>query len=141
MRQDYPVTVKTGHSVAEVILSVEEILFTGIEAPDVLVILSPEGLKKVQPEISRLDTKTIVYKHAQLPTVETPGRNMELDFSQAGKHAMRKEFWPIMAVGEVIRDLGILELEALREALKMQPAFAEANLVAVEAGKGSSRLV
>ena len=64
---------------------------------------------------------------------------MELDFSQAGKHAMRKEFWPIMAVGEILRDLGILEIEALREALKMQPAYAEANLAALEAGIGAAR--
>ena len=139
MRQDYPVTVKTGHSVAEVILSTEEIFFTGIEAPDVVVILSPEGLKKAQTRLPSLGSEAVVYTHATLAPIEVPGRKMELDFSQAGKHAMRKEFWPIMAVGEVLRDLGILELDALCEALKMQPAYAEANLAAVEAGRGAAR--
>ncbi len=139
MRQDYPVTVKTGHSVAEVILSTEEILFTGIEAPDVVVILTPEGMSKAQARLPSLTSEAVVYKHAKLPPIETPGRKMELDFSQAGKHAVRKESWPIMAVGEVLRDLGILEIEALREALKIQPAYAEANLAALEAGIGAAR--
>jgi len=46
-RDDYPVTVKSGHSISEIILSPEEILYTGIERPDALIIVAEEGLNKV----------------------------------------------------------------------------------------------
>lgn len=44
----YPVTVGTGYSTSTVILSPDEILFTGISKPDVMVALFPEGLNVVR---------------------------------------------------------------------------------------------
>jgi pyruvate/2-oxoacid:ferredoxin oxidoreductase beta subunit len=41
---DYPVTVKSGHSTADVILSAEPILHMGITQPDVMAVLFAEGL-------------------------------------------------------------------------------------------------
>ena len=49
---EYPITVGTGFSVAEVILSTEEINYTGIESPDVLIITSNDGLEKTKANIS-----------------------------------------------------------------------------------------
>ncbi len=49
---EYPITVGTGFSVAEVILSTEEIHYTGIESPDVLIITSDDGLEKTKANIS-----------------------------------------------------------------------------------------
>ena len=43
-RDDYPVTVKTGHVLSELVLSPEEILYAGVPAPDVALVLFPEGL-------------------------------------------------------------------------------------------------
>jgi 2-oxoglutarate/2-oxoacid ferredoxin oxidoreductase subunit beta len=42
-KNDNPVTQGTGFSVSEVILSPEEVLFTGIEKPEALLIVSDEG--------------------------------------------------------------------------------------------------
>jgi 2-oxoglutarate ferredoxin oxidoreductase subunit beta len=42
-RNEYPVTVKSGHSVSEIVLSPQEILYTGISKPDLMVVLFPEG--------------------------------------------------------------------------------------------------
>jgi 2-oxoglutarate ferredoxin oxidoreductase subunit beta len=137
LRHDYPVTVRSGYSVAEAIVSPSEILFTGVELPDVIVALTPEGLQKVAPKIGRLGSDADVYLHSKLPDVETKARLKRFDFSQAGKHAAKKDHWPIMAVAEVLRDLGDLPVEALKEALALRPASATQNLEAVEASMGS----
>jgi len=39
-RDDYPITVKTGHSIAELVLSPREIHFTGAARPDAMIVLS-----------------------------------------------------------------------------------------------------
>lgn len=48
MKGEYPVNVGTGFSVAEVILSREPINYTGLEEPDVIIIVGEEGLQKVK---------------------------------------------------------------------------------------------
>jgi hypothetical protein len=125
--------------VAEAILSPEEILFTGVELPDVIIALTPDGLKKVEAQIGRLGPQAEVYLHAKLPRIETEARLVQLDFSQAGKHAAKKDHWPIMAVAEVLRDLEIFPIDALKEALALRPRSAAAFLDAVEASVGSAR--
>ena len=47
-KNDYPVTVGTGYSVSEVQLSPEPILYTGIDEPDAVLIVSADGLREVQ---------------------------------------------------------------------------------------------
>ncbi len=47
-KNDNPITVGTGFSLAEVVLSPFEISYTGIEWPDALVITSAEGLAEVR---------------------------------------------------------------------------------------------
>lgn len=49
---EYPITVGTGFSVAEVILSRKEINYSGIESPDVIAIISEDGLRKVKDKIN-----------------------------------------------------------------------------------------
>jgi Pyruvate/2-oxoacid:ferredoxin oxidoreductase gamma subunit len=46
-KNDNPVTQGTGFSVSELILSPDEILFTGIEKPDALLIVSDDGAREL----------------------------------------------------------------------------------------------
>lgn len=57
MKGEYPVTVGTGFSVAEVILSRSPINYTGLENPNVIFIVSNDGLQKVK---NRINTNTQV---------------------------------------------------------------------------------
>jgi pyruvate/2-oxoacid:ferredoxin oxidoreductase beta subunit/Pyruvate/2-oxoacid:ferredoxin oxidoreductase gamma subunit len=59
MKGEYPVTVGTGFSVAEVILSRKPIHYTGLEHPDIIFVVSNDGLQKVKNRIS-LNTKVFV---------------------------------------------------------------------------------
>lgn len=52
MKGEYPITVGTGFSVAEVILSKEPIHYSGLEKPDVALILTDDGYKKVKDVIA-----------------------------------------------------------------------------------------
>jgi pyruvate/2-oxoacid:ferredoxin oxidoreductase beta subunit len=47
-KSDNPVTQGSGFSIAEVILSSGEILYTGIDAPDAVVVVSNEGLRELE---------------------------------------------------------------------------------------------
>jgi 2-oxoglutarate/2-oxoacid ferredoxin oxidoreductase subunit beta len=54
---EYPITVGTGFSLAEVILSKEEINYTGIEKADVAIVASVDGWNMVK---SRINANTLV---------------------------------------------------------------------------------
>ena len=58
MKGEYPITVGTGFSVAEVILANDEINYTGLEHPDVMLIVTSDGYKKVS---SRIHNNTTVF--------------------------------------------------------------------------------
>ncbi len=134
-RNDYPVTVKTGHSIAEVVLSPEEIYFTGVDRPDALLALFPEGFRKVQESIEALTEKDILILSEELPAVETAAQTWRLDFRSAKRWGRRQEYRAIMAVGVLLRETGWYPIEAFKEAIKLHPRFAEDNLAALEASE------
>jgi pyruvate/2-oxoacid:ferredoxin oxidoreductase beta subunit/Pyruvate/2-oxoacid:ferredoxin oxidoreductase gamma subunit len=133
-RNDYPVTVKSGFSVSEVILSPEEILFTGIDEPDLMIVLFPEGLVKVKPLLARASGQSKLFINQKLLPVETKAEIIPLDMSKAGN----KQNWALAALGEVLRFSKIYPVEALQAATSLNERFAEENLTAIRAGEGLS---
>lgn len=137
-RNDYPVTVKSGHSVSEVILSPQEIHYTGILKPDLMVALFREGLSAVRSQFEAMTSENTLYIHRDLLPVQTRARIVPLDFSRFGPWAAKKEYWAIMALARLLHDSQIYPLDALREAIGARSEFADANLAAVEAAIGQS---
>jgi Pyruvate/2-oxoacid:ferredoxin oxidoreductase gamma subunit len=134
-RSEYPVAVKSGYSISEVILSPEEILFTGVSRPDLMVVLFPEGLSRVQPALDRLTAGGTLYISADLLPVKTPARTVVLDFQGAGAWSQKKPYWAIMALAKVLRLEELYPLDALREAIASQGEYAKQNLAAVSASE------
>lgn len=132
-RNDYPVTIKTRHSIAEVILSREEIYFTGVEKPDVMFVLFPEGLNKSRDRIARLTEDDLLVINANLPKVETKAKTWALDFKPIRRWGRKKEYWALMAIAAYLREYGTYPLDALIEAINLKPQYAKDNLAAVEA--------
>ena len=127
---DYPVTVKTGHSIADVILSPEPILHMGVTHPDVMIVLFPEGLAKEHKRIAQMDENATLYITADLLPVETHARVMALDFNPARQHKM---YWGLMAIARILAETGTYPVEAYREAVGHSRAYAAENLAALDA--------
>ena len=51
MKGEYPITIGTGFSVAEVILSRDKINYTGLVHPDLAIILTIDGLEKIKDKL------------------------------------------------------------------------------------------
>jgi pyruvate/2-oxoacid:ferredoxin oxidoreductase beta subunit/Pyruvate/2-oxoacid:ferredoxin oxidoreductase gamma subunit len=130
-RNDYPPTVKSGYSVSELILSPEEICFTGIAKPDLMIVLFPEGLAKVRSRVESLTENDTLYINSKLLPVKTRAKTISIDFSKAGK----KQYWAMMAMAVVLRHSQLYPLEAFKEAVSIRKEFAEENLAAIERSK------
>ena len=81
-KNDNPVTQGTGFSVSELIVSPEEILFTGIEKPDAVLIVSEDGARELEQNGVYADAgeTTMVLTDEQLVLPEMPCRVLRFPF-------------------------------------------------------------
>lgn len=81
-KNDNPVTQGTGFSVSELILSPEEILFTGIEKPDALLIVSEDGAHELEQSgvFEDADEKTLVLSDDQIALPDLRCRVLRFPF-------------------------------------------------------------
>lgn len=116
-KNDNPVTQGSGFSLSEVVMSSEEIHFTGITVPDVVIIASPEGLKEVRVNgtLSRCDESTVIVMDDSLPAIDTP--------AECFKIPLRTLCTPLRAttsaVAAVIAREHIIPLEAMMHSIRM----------------------
>jgi 2-oxoglutarate ferredoxin oxidoreductase subunit beta len=132
-RNDYPTTVKSGHSVSEVILSPQEIGYTGISQPEVMLLLFKESLPVVRHQLEAMTEDGVLFVNFELLPVKTRAKVIPLDFKQAA--GVKKETWAIVALAKMLKEMDIYPLEALKEAVSGRAEFAEENLRAVEVGE------
>ena len=76
---DYPITVRTGHSVSTLVLSPEPLDFAGVNVPDAVVILSEDGLAKARPYLPRLGPGATVLAFPEFADLRTSARVVVLD--------------------------------------------------------------
>ncbi|NPA43856.1 MAG: hypothetical protein GXO27_07495 [Chlorobi bacterium] len=132
MKGEYPITVGTGFSVAEVILDRDDIHYTGLAAPDVAVIVTRDGLEKVR---GRLSPQTKVYldesleKDFDLPVRDVVVRPFGKLVSPKSKALLaaawmlkREKFLPLEALRDVLADhrLSALFLPVLDKAVELE---------------------
>jgi len=134
-RNDYPVTVKSGHSVSEVILSSQEIGYTGITKPEIMLLLFKEGLSTVHSQLDAMTENDSLVINRDLLPIQTRAKVIPIDFKQTSHWAYRKEYWTIIALAKVLKEMHIYPLEAFKEAVSGRSEFAEENLAAIEVGK------
>jgi Pyruvate/2-oxoacid:ferredoxin oxidoreductase gamma subunit len=134
-RNDYPVTVKSGHSVSEVILAPMEIGYTGISKPDVMVLLFKEGLSTVRNQLKAMTPEDTLVISSDLLPIQTQARIIPLNLKGSERWGKRKEAWVVIALARVLSELKIFPPEAFKEAVSARAEFAEDNLAAIEAGE------
>ncbi|MDH3403669.1 MAG: thiamine pyrophosphate-dependent enzyme [Acidobacteriota bacterium] len=130
-RDDYPVTVQTGHSLSAQILSPEPIEYTGVETPDALLVLSTDGLKKVGRHLAAMGEDGRVFAVPELGELPTRAPVTPIDLSRAPGKLNRS----LAALAAVLGALGLLPKEALEEAARLGPEeYRAGNLAAIAAG-------
>ncbi len=124
MKGEYPITVGTGFSVAEVILSKEPINYTGLEEPNAVLVVTEDGWNKVKDRVVADSQVFLDTKIAQ--TDAHPTKNF---FKLAGKKGAA-----LSAVSFWIKETGIFPIEALKKVVEnhkyadsLQAAIASAD--------------
>jgi Pyruvate/2-oxoacid:ferredoxin oxidoreductase gamma subunit len=133
-REDYPVTVQSGHSLSELVLNSEPFHYTGVVRPDALLLLAPEGLKKALPYLAAMAPEDRVFALPELADVETRASLRIVDPKEAVIRLTRQNR-SLVALAAVLRALELVPLEAVREAVRRGPSkLRSENLEAIEAG-------
>jgi hypothetical protein len=105
-KNDNPVTQGSGFSVSEVILSAGEILYTGIDVPDAVIVVSNEGLRELREQhiIDSLTTNTLLIADAEVESFSSKASTFIYPF--------RKKYGPnnaaIRALEHFVKISGIL---------------------------------
>lgn len=131
-RDDYPITVKSGHSVSEVIVSPEEIHYSGVEKPDLLVVVSDDGLGKAGPYLEHMDASGVVFAVAGLDLPATAAKVVTVDPSSAATRIPRASL-ALAMVAAAIRHTALVPPE-LFEAAAGAGSYGEKNLELVAVG-------
>ena len=128
-RDDYPVTVKSGHSVSELVFSPGEILFTGIERPDVLVLLTEDGLRVAGHHLERMTPEQTLFVVPELQGVTTGAHKVVLDPSKLDVRISRAD-QALAVVSMAFRRLDLFPADALADAVRQTqpPEIAEESM-------------
>lgn len=122
---DYPITVGTGFSMAEVILSQRNIDYTGIQKPDVIIITSEDGLARAR-SLLKAGESALVIADCSL-SIEGTENIVTRDFrGAAGKRGAC-----LAAIAFWLKTSSAIPIEALREATK-KSKHAESLLKSIE---------
>jgi Pyruvate/2-oxoacid:ferredoxin oxidoreductase gamma subunit len=139
-KDDYPITVQTGYSVSEIIVSPERIDYTGIDSPDLFVLLSVEGLARCRARIEELPPSCTLYAEENLELPKTNARVRRLPLAELGRR-IGKPYAAAAALAALLEDSGIFPTEAFAAAIGSfrSSEIAERNLRALEAGAELAR--
>jgi Pyruvate/2-oxoacid:ferredoxin oxidoreductase gamma subunit len=134
-KDDYPITVMTGHSITEVILSPERIDYTAIDSPDYFVVVSEDGLNKSRGRIEKLAASATLYAEESLDLPATEAKVVRLPFIATAKKVNRLSIGTV-ALGAMLADSDLFPLDAFKDSISalQKQAIAEVNLQALEAG-------
>jgi len=113
-KNDYDITVLRGPSISELILSPDEIDYTGIKRPSVVIALGPEGVTRRRKIFAELDQNTVVLQAAGVELPACRARIRRMDFKAQG---IKPPDWALASLS-VLAQIGlVLNSEMLKAAL------------------------
>ncbi len=135
-RDDYPITVMTGHSIAEIVLSPREIDYTAISRPDAMILLSREGVAKVGSQLAAMTAEDQVFALPEVAEVKTSATVRVIDPAKIPAR-LGKGSVALYCIARALKELRVFPIEALEAAATLQPSgYAEKNAEAIRAGVG-----
>jgi pyruvate/2-oxoacid:ferredoxin oxidoreductase beta subunit len=134
-KDDYPITVMTGHSLAEIIVSPDRIDYTSIDSPDYFIVISEDGLKRALPKIQKLSEDCLLLADESLELPETKARIKRYPFKETAKK-INKLSIPFVGIAAMLKETNIFPTEALETSITnfQKQSIAEINVNAVKAG-------
>jgi 2-oxoglutarate ferredoxin oxidoreductase subunit beta len=136
-QDDYPVTVRTGHSVSALVVSPEPIDFAGVVSPDAVLVLSEDGLLQARPLLPRLGREATVFVMPEFADLVTDARIVVLDPARVAQPPAKADR-ALAALAAAVAVLSLFPVEAMTEAAR-GPHAPELQ-AAVEAGLAMARL-
>jgi 2-oxoglutarate ferredoxin oxidoreductase subunit beta len=133
-RDDYPITIKSGHSVSELVLSPDEIYYTGIRQPDALLVLTQDGYQKVNHYLPLMTEDDLVFVTPSFAGVETQAQVGVIDLGQSPLRVSRTST-TLATLATMLKQLDLFPPQALEEAARLgRKQFVDENLKAIAAG-------
>ncbi len=117
-KNDNPVTQGTGFSLSEVVISRDEIFYTGIDTPDIVVVVSEDGVRELEAKgtFRSADADTLVIADDTLTLPACAGKVVKLP--------LRKKYLPAGAAFAGIltaaKTTGMLPMLAFQDVAAMQ---------------------
>lgn len=133
-QDDFPITVRRGHSVSNLILSEAPINYTGVDHPDLLLMLAEDGVRRVQGW-DQISPEAIVFADTDLQLPATPARVKRIDRTAAEK-SVGKASGALALLACAIVDGNWIDAESLRAVAASGAGgkYREQNLEAINFG-------
>jgi 2-oxoglutarate/2-oxoacid ferredoxin oxidoreductase subunit beta len=116
-KNEYNITVMRGHSISELILSPEEIDYTGIKRPGVVLALAQEGVDRRREMFKHLDGDALVL---QADGVQVPACSARIHPMDLKSHRIKKPDWALASLGVLAGFGKIISPAMLAAALKIR---------------------
>jgi 2-oxoglutarate ferredoxin oxidoreductase subunit beta len=138
-KNEYDITVLRGPSISELILSPEEIGYTGIDKPTVVMAIGQDGVDRRRHLFDHLDENSLVIQAQGIQIPPSRARVHGVDLRGQG---IKAPDWALASLSVLARLNKVINLEMLQSALKVKfedqvLAFALDLIVRVEAGNRS----
>lgn len=133
-QDDFPITVRKGFSVSSLIVAPEPIRYTGLDQPDLVVLLSQDGVDRIG-DLSNLASNAKVVVDQNLTIGDTPAQVLRVDLGVWGRELPREAI-ALAALSHAIITAGLVAPErliTLAESVLSGP-YREENLRAIRAG-------
>ena len=114
---EYDITVLRGPSISEIILSPEEIGFTGIDRPNVIVALSQEGVDRRKHLFNQVDDNAIIIQTRGVNIPNCSGKIYQIDFK---KQKIKEPDRALAAISILAKLNQAIHLDMLKSALTLR---------------------
>ncbi len=136
---DYPITVRKGHSISNLIVDSKPILYAGLDHPDLLIVLSTDGAGRLG-SFAALPTSCTVWMESSLTAATTPATVRPFELVALIKVAPRAGAALAILAGAVVEQGWITEENLLAAARAvLRGPHRDSNLKAMQAGVAFAR--
>jgi pyruvate/2-oxoacid:ferredoxin oxidoreductase beta subunit/Pyruvate/2-oxoacid:ferredoxin oxidoreductase gamma subunit len=116
-KNEYNITVLRGPSISELILSPQQIEFTGIASPSVIAAISQEGVDRRSDLFAHLDSSTIIL---QINDIRIPVTDARIHFLDLKSLGIKKQDLALAALAAMAKLNLAIHTEMLKAALQVK---------------------